>query len=173
MVSTVRNSAEEEIFRRVESIIDEVLMEGLDGILHAELPNRPTPLAWLRQSATSNSPKTILSGLNKLGKLQHWQVGNWNLSAINPNRRKQLAQIGFRSTAQVLSRMNKTRRYPILPAFLSQLHEEVLNELVELFDRLLVRSFRVTHQTALRRHLGGRKPRFNDLLQVVHHANRR
>jgi hypothetical protein len=96
MVSTIRNSAEEEIFRRVESIIDEVLAEGLDGLLQAEQPNRPTPLAWLRQSATSNSPKTILTGLTKLGKLQQWQVGNWNLSVLNPNRLKQLAQIGFR-----------------------------------------------------------------------------
>jgi TnpA family transposase len=139
MVATARNSAEEEIFRRVESIIDEVLEEELDNILQASEPNRPTPLAWLRQSATSNTPKTILAGLNKLEKLQKWQVGNWNLSAVNPNRRKQLAQIGFRSTAQALSRMNKTRRYPILLAFLSQLHTEVLDELVELFDRLLQR----------------------------------
>ncbi len=137
MVSTIRNSAEEEIFRRVESIIDEVLAEGLDGLLQAEQPNRPTPLAWLRQSATSNSPKTILTGLTKLGKLQQWQIGNWNLSVLNPNRLKQLAQIGFRSTAQALSRMNKTRRYPILLAFLAQLYEEVLDELVEIFDRLL------------------------------------
>lgn len=60
-----------------------------------------------------------------------------DLSVLNPNRRKQLAQIGFRSTAQALTRMNKERRYPILLAFLAQLHEEVLDELVELFDRLL------------------------------------
>lgn len=137
MVATARNAAEDELFRRVESIIDDVLAEDLDGLLRAEQPNRPTPLAWLRQSATSNSPKTILEGLGKLGKLQKWQVGNWNLSSVNPNRRKQLAQIGFRSTAQALSRMNKTRRYPILLALLSQLHEEVLDELVEIFDRLL------------------------------------
>lgn len=139
MVATARNSAEDEIFRRIENIIDEVLAEELDGLLEAPEPNRPTPLAWLRQSATSNTPKTILAGLNKLEKLQKWQVGNWNLWVLNPNRRKQFAQIGFRSTAQALSRMNKTRRYPILLAFLSQLHAEVLDELVELFDRLLQR----------------------------------
>ncbi len=34
--------------------------------------------------------------------------------------------------------MNKTRRYPILLVFLSQLYEEVLDELVEIFDRLLM-----------------------------------
>ena len=137
MVAAARNSAEEEIFRKVETIVDEILAEELDGLLQAPEPNRPTPLAWLRQSATRNTPKTILAGLTKLDKLQQWQVGNWNLSALNPNRRKQLAQIGFRSTAQALSRMSKTRRYPILLALLSQLHTEVLDELVELFDRLL------------------------------------
>lgn len=137
MVATARSEAEEEIFRRVETIIDDVLAEGLDNLLQAEQPNHPTPLAALRQSATANSPKTILSGLNKLTKLQKWRVGTRNLSSVNPNRRKQLAQIGFRSTAQALSRMNKTRRYPILLAFLSQLYVEVLDELVEIFDRLL------------------------------------
>lgn len=136
-MAATRSLAEEEIFRRTESIIDEVLAANLDGILQADLPNRPTPLAALRQSATANSPKTILAGLDKLKTLQKWQVGSWNLSAINPNRRKQLAQIGFRSTAQALSRMNVTRRYPILLAFLAQLYEEVLDELVEIFDRLL------------------------------------
>lgn len=137
MVAAARNAAEDEIFRRIESIIDEVPAEDLDALLQAEEPNHPTPLAAFRQSATSNSPRTILAGLTKLEKLKQWQVGNWNLSMVNPNRRKQLAQIGFRSTAQALSRMNKTRRYPILLAFLAQLHEEVLDELVELFDRLL------------------------------------
>lgn len=137
MVATARNSAETAIFERLETIIDEILSAELDGLLQSPQPNHPTPLAWLRQSATSNTPKSILGGLDKLSKLQKWQVNNWNLSAINPNRRKQLAQIGFRSTAQVLSRMNKIRRYPILLAFLSQLYEEVLDELVEIFDRLL------------------------------------
>lgn len=96
-------------------MIDESFADGLDALLQTPEPNRPTPLAWFRQSATHNSPKTILAGLSKLKKLQQWQVGDWDLSILNPNRRKQLAQIGFRSTAQALSRMNKERRYPILP----------------------------------------------------------
>lgn len=96
MVATARIAAEDEVFRRVDAIVDEVLAEGLDDLLQAPEPNHPTPLAWLRQSATSNSPKTIMTGLQKLGKLQKWQVGSWNLSELNSNRRKQLAQIGFR-----------------------------------------------------------------------------
>lgn len=137
MVAAARNEAEEKLFCLVESIVDEALAEELDNLLQPAQPNRPTPLAVFRQSATSNSPKTILTGLNKLAKLQKWRVGSWDLSTVNPNRRKHLAQIGFRSTAQGLSRMNKMRRYPILLAFLAQLYIEVLDELVEIFDRLL------------------------------------
>ncbi len=96
MIATARNAAETQLFKRVESIIDEVLAEDLDRLLQAEEPNLPTPIAWLRQSATSNSPKTVLNGLQKLQKLQKWKVDDWNLSSINPNRRKQLANIGFR-----------------------------------------------------------------------------
>ncbi len=45
MVSTARNAAEDELFRRAESIIDEVLAEDLDELLQAEQPNHPTLLA--------------------------------------------------------------------------------------------------------------------------------
>jgi hypothetical protein len=38
MVATARNDAEEEIFRRVESIVDEILAEELDGLLQAPEP---------------------------------------------------------------------------------------------------------------------------------------
>jgi hypothetical protein len=56
---------------------------------------------------------------------------------LNPNRRKFLAQIGRTSTAQALSRMSPERRYPILLAFLERLRQEVVDELVEQFERCL------------------------------------
>ena len=137
MVGTARENAEREIHRRLTPLLDEFRTRELDKLLKSLEPHRPSPLAWLRSSAVSNTPQTILETLTKLDQLQEWKVGEWDLSALNPNRRKQLAQIGFRATAQGLSRMPDQKRHPILLALLYQLHEEVLDELVELFDRML------------------------------------
>jgi TnpA family transposase len=138
MVATARNDAENEIFRLLEEVVDEIPSDILNSFLAAEQPNYPTQIALLRQSEISNSPATILSALQKLKTLQELKVDQWDLSAINPNRRKQLAQIGFRSTAQALMRMNHQRRYTILIVFLSDLYSEILDEIVEIYDRLLI-----------------------------------
>lgn len=138
MVATARSNAEEEIYRLLEEIISEVPEGIFENILQSEQPNHPSLIATLRQSETANSPSTILSGLRKLNILQQLRVDQWDLSIINPNRRKQLAQIGFRYTAQALARMNKQRKYPILIAFLFELYSEILDELVEIYDRLLI-----------------------------------
>lgn len=137
LVGAAREKAEQEIYNLLTPLLNEIGVSELDGILRTPQPNRPSQLIWLRNSATSNTPKTILAGLNKLEKLRIWDVGEWNLSMLNPNRRKQLAQIGFRSTSQALTRMPIQKRYPVLLSFLYQLYEEVLDELVDLFDRML------------------------------------
>lgn len=137
IVGAAREKAEQEIHRMLLPLLDEFRTKELNRLLKPTEPNRPSPLAWLRDSATANTPRTILETLGKLDQLKQWEVRQWDLSALNPNRRKQLAQIGFRSTAQRLARMSEQRRHPILLALLYQLYEEVLDELVELFDRML------------------------------------
>lgn len=137
IVGAARENAEQEIYRMMLPLLSEFRTKELDKLLKPLEPNRPSPLAWLRDSATSNTPRTILETLAKLDQLRQWDVSRWDLSVLNPNRRKQLAQIGFRSTAQGLVRMSEQRRHPILLALLYQLYEEVLDELVELFDRML------------------------------------
>ena len=118
MVGAAREQAEREIHRLLAPLLDEFRTQELDKLLKPLEPNRPSPLAWLRDSATSNTPQTILEALTKLDQLQQWKVGEWDLSVLNPNRRKQLAQIGFRATAQGLSRMPEQKRHPILLALL-------------------------------------------------------
>lgn len=48
-----------------------------------------------------------------------------------------MAQLGRRSTNQGLQRAVPQRRYPVLLAFLQRTYEEVIDELIELFDRCL------------------------------------
>src|SRR5207244_10142026 len=62
-------------------------------------------------------------------------VEGWDVSALTPNRRKFLSQMGKKSTNQALQRTPPERRYPILVAFLRQVAEELMDEVMDLFDR--------------------------------------
>lgn len=177
LVGTAREKAEQDIYLFLTPLLDDNRLKELDELLKSPQPNRPSELVGLRNSATSNTPKTILAGLNKFGKLQNWNVGGWDLSSLNPNRRKQLAQIGFRSTAQGLSRMPPHKRYPILLSFLYQLYEEVLDELVELFDRMLQKISNRTErkvaeiQQEIARLAGDKIKLLHDLVKILLDSN--
>ncbi|NYT00241.1 MAG: Tn3 family transposase [Methanocellales archaeon] len=137
MVITARQQAQEETYRRLNFLLTEERKTFLDKVL---LPNKTTgrtPLFWLRHAATSNTPKSILGAIEKITFLQGGGVDHWDLSSINPNRRKSLAQLGRKSTNQALQRAIPQRRYPILITFLRQSLEDIIDEVVDLFDRCL------------------------------------
>ena len=73
----------------------------------------------------------------KLAFLRQLGAPEWDLSDLNPNRRKFLAQVGRRSTSQTLQRMPDRRRYPILVALLHETTLDLVDEIVDLFNRAL------------------------------------
>ena len=79
----------------------------------------------------------IIVTLEKIQFLQGTGIPDWNLSTINPNRLKFLANIGARATNQQLQRTSEKRRYPILIAFLKQSYLEFADVVVDLFDACL------------------------------------
>ena len=140
MVADARERAYEETFRAVSPLLTPETRARLDGLLVAETPSRPTPLARLGQGATSNTPKAILEQLAKLELLRGMGADRWDLSAVNPNRLKRLSRLGRRYTAQALERQAPERRYPVLLAFLRDSSAEITDEVVDLFDACLAQA---------------------------------
>ena len=64
-------------------------------------------------------------------------VDTWDLTGLNPNRVKWLAQLGWKAPTQHLARMEPRRRYPILVAFLHQALQHHTDVAVELYDQCL------------------------------------
>jgi TnpA family transposase len=137
MVVTAKQQAHEVTYQRLSSLFTDGQRAFLDNLLISDVATGRTPLFWLRREATSNTPGFILKTIEKLVFLRQKGVEDWDLSCINPNRQKSLAQIGRKSTNQVLQRLAPQQRYPILIAFLRQSLEDVIDELVDLFDRCL------------------------------------
>ena len=98
---------------------------------------RTSTLKWLGQGASGESPGSIKSEVAKLTFLRQLGAHEWDLSDLNPNRRKFLAQVGRRSTSQTLQRMPDRRRYPILVVLLHETTLDLVDEIVDLFNRAL------------------------------------
>ena len=141
MVTQVRCQAELETFRRLKPLLTSERKEFLDSLLLADAKTSRTPLFWLRRQATTNSPNAILNAVDKLTFLEKHDVPNWNLSALNPNRIKFLAQLAKKSSNQALSRASEERRYPILVAFVCQIFEEVTDETMDLYIHCLADTY--------------------------------
>jgi TnpA family transposase len=137
MVISARQQAQDHIYKKLDFLLTDELKRFLDQILVPVDDLGQTALSWLRFGATSNTPAEILKTIEKLDFLKKHRISDWDLSMINPNRRKFMAQLGRRSTNQGLQRAVPQRRYPVLLAFLQRTYEEVIDELIELFDRCL------------------------------------
>jgi TnpA family transposase len=136
-VATAREKAHAETFRQLMPLLSDDRKTLLDGLLQPDATTGRTPLSWLRQESDSHAASQILATLQKIGFLQDEDVEQWDLSSLNPNRAKWLAQIGWKATNQYLQRMPPARRYPVLIAFLQQALLHHTDVSVELFDQCL------------------------------------
>jgi TnpA family transposase len=136
-VATAREHAHDETFRQVTPLLTDERKLLLDGLLLPDATLGRTRLSWLRQEAVSHAASHIIATLTKIVFLHDAGVDRWDLSLLNPNRVKWLAQIGWKSTNQALQRMVPARRYPVLVAFLQQALLHHTDVVVELFDQCL------------------------------------
>jgi TnpA family transposase len=142
LVAAARVKAQTETHTRMMSLLTDERRVFLDYLLIPDASTSRTPLAWLRQSATANSPNAILTTIEKLIFLRQQGVNGWNLAELNPNRLKHLAQLGKKSTNQALQRASEEKRYPVLLSFLHQMHTEVTDELLDLYIRCLAQTYK-------------------------------
>lgn len=141
LVGSVRDQARKKTYQLLASLLSEERKFALDNMLVIDEKRGKTLLTWLRQRAVSHSPESILLTLEKIVFLEQEGVHKWDLSALNSNRLKFLNRQGKHSTNQALQRSLPENRYPILIAFMHQALEELIDEVVDLFDQALSQSY--------------------------------
>jgi hypothetical protein len=107
----------------------------IDRFLVTDPTTGCTVLNWLRWDATGYTAPQLVEALKKIICLLDMGVDTWDLIALNPNRVKWLAQLGWKAPFHQLLRMESIRRYPILVAFLHQALVHHPDVAVELYDQ--------------------------------------
>jgi len=141
MIIASRSKANDLTFQQVKPLLSQERQIFLDQLLIPDSATNRTLLTWVRQRETCNSSPAIVEAIKKLVFLREQGVESWNVSGINPNRVKLLAQLGRKSTNQILQRMIPERRYPILLIFLKQTLVDITDEIIEMFDRCFMETY--------------------------------
>ncbi|EGX61065.1 MULTISPECIES: DUF4158 domain-containing protein [Streptomyces] len=136
-VASARTAAEQETHARVAHLLTGERARGLDNLLVVDPALRSSRLHWLGTGPVQASPTSVGGKVEKLLFLRGLDAHTLNLSALPAERRRHLAQIGRRLTAQALERREANRRHPILLTLLAQSAVDVLDSVVQLFDQTL------------------------------------
>src|SRR5215471_13365502 len=137
LVATARQAAHTETFHRLTPLLPSARPTLLDDLLVPDPQTGRTVLNWLRREATAASAPQLVETLTKVNALLDMGIATWDLTALNPNRVKWLAQLGWKAPVPQRQRMDSTRRYPILVAFVAQALAHHIDVAIELYDQCL------------------------------------
>jgi hypothetical protein len=172
-IATAREQARMETWARVAHLLDDARRAELDQLLVVDPVLGRTRLAWLGSGPTQATPGAVKAELDKLAYLRRLDAHTLDLSGLPAERRRFLAGVGRRLTAQALQRREAVRRYPILLTLVAQSAVDVLDEVLLLFDQALsgresVAKVKLTEVLAERARGGeDRQALLDEILQIV------
>lgn len=172
-VSAARVTAHAEIRRRLDPELTPERCEQLDALVATDPDLGVARLVWLNDGATTASAEWIKTEVAKLDYLEGLGAHCLELSAIPPERLRQLATLARRSTPRALRQMSPERRHPTLLAALAGSHTEIVDELVRLFDMVLATTDTTARDRVAERRAeavraeAGRLTLLDDILDVV------
>jgi len=137
MVTKSRHEASVRTYKLLSSVLSPSVRAFLDRLLAVKSGSKLTRVQWLNDREVTNDTNAILAMLERYSYLKSHGVHSWNLSEINPNRRKLLAAIGRRSSAQALRTRRDESRYSILACMIWETSEDITDDILEMFDRNL------------------------------------
>lgn len=119
-----------------ESLSDEHHRQ-LDALLDLRENNKTSTLAWLRQSPSAPNAKHLLEHLDRLRMMDTLILPIGIEHQIHQNRLLKLAREGGQMTTQHLRALENTRRYATLIAVVLEAKATVIDEIIDLHDRII------------------------------------
>lgn len=110
---------------------------ALDALLTFREGTKRSGLVWLCQSPGSPKTKNILAHLERLQTIRELCLPEGLEHAVHQNRLLKMAREGRQMTVQHLRRFEPTLRYAMLIALILDTRATIIDEVIDLHDRLL------------------------------------
>ncbi|AOT05767.1 Tn3 family transposase [Arthrobacter sp. U41] len=120
----------------------------LDGLLKRREEGKSTRLAWLRQSPVKPNSRHMLEHIERLKAWQALELPAGIERQVHQNRLLKIAREGGQMTPADLAKFEPQRRYATLVAVAVESTATVIDEIIDLHDRIIGKMF----NTAKNRH---------------------
>jgi TnpA family transposase len=163
VVGEQRALARQQLYVRLLACLPSSMPADLDALVQVE-ETPYSPLHALKAPPGLPSPRALLRLIAKLDQIQATQVLALDLTWLNPNLQKALAQHVWQASAHRLRGLPVPQRYTVLVCFLTQIYRDTLDQLVDMYSKVVTATYRRAQHdldTAVKQH----RPMFRDTLQ--------
>jgi len=117
--------------------LNDTHLQGLESLLAVKEESKLTSLSWLRQPAGPARARHLLEHIERLKALQKIDLPVGLETSVHQNRLLKIAREGRQMTPQDLGKFEPNRRYATLIALTLELQATLIDEIIELNDRII------------------------------------
>lgn len=132
-----RRRARIELYEALSAGLDDAQRARLEALLTPRPDSRYTTLGWLREVGGAPGPANILKRIERWRSLREIGIPISWAARAHPNRIKQLAREGIRSSANHLRHYEPKRRAATLVAIVLETTATLIDEIFEMHERTL------------------------------------
>ncbi|MBE0524916.1 MAG: Tn3 family transposase [Methanosarcinales archaeon] len=138
LIGKQREEAKRYIFRKISQGLSKELLEKLDTLLG---DSQQSDLNFLKKPPGRPSPSALLDLIKKIDLIISTDILKIDLSWLNNNFQRSLTRYAEHQTTSKLRRLNPDQRYAILVCFLTQVHQDTVDQMVDMYDKLINRIY--------------------------------
>ncbi|MGD2092023.1 MAG: Tn3 family transposase [Candidatus Aminicenantes bacterium] len=126
-----------QVYENLSSSLSGQNKEALDGLLIMRDRKKVSGLIWMRLPPGSPRPKHILAHIERLNAIEELHLPEGLGFSVHQNRLMKLAREGGQMTSQHLRDLESVRRYATLVAVVLDSKATLIDEIIELHDRII------------------------------------
>ena len=130
-----------QIYEALTANLSALHQKSLDELLTLRENAASSSLVWLRQSSGTPNAKQVLNHIERLRTIQALDLPEGLEQSVHQNRLLKLAREGSPMTAQHLRDLEPVRRYATLVAVVFDTRATLIDEIIDLHDRILATLF--------------------------------
>lgn len=147
LCSEVLINAEKQIYDTLSSSLSNHQKQLLDALLNLQEKGSVSQLNWLKQSPQAVNSKFLLIHIKRLRTIKDINFPKDIGKDIHQNRLLKIAREGRQMTPQHLRDFEESRRYATLVAILLETKASIIDEIIEMNDKIIGSLFRYAKNT--------------------------